>query len=293
MWVGMISSSQKLPVAKNSGARRIGSISPEINHSLCCIALVTSVLFLGASSTRPPSLPETVTLLNSDHFSHLESMQNGGKELFVERIETRLPKYKGLIRGAAGQSNIDWHLLAAMSYQESFWNPDATSPTGVRGFMMLTQETATELNVDDRLNARQSIQAGATYYSQLHDRLPEHILEPDRTWMALAAYNMGMSHLQDARVLTQYYGKNPNLWADVKSFVPLLERKEYYATLKSGFARGEETIVYVQRIQEYYTVLAWHSQMEERALALSSQGNNAFSPVSNTIPGERSNPFSL
>ena len=261
-------------------------------HSLGSLLLVLAALLLGASSNRPP-LPKTVTLLGSDYFSHLESMQNGGKELFAERIETRLPKYKGLIQSAAGQNNIDWHLLAAMSYQESFWNPDATSPTGVRGFMMLTEATADELDVDDRLDARQSIQAGAAYFAQLHDHLPERIQEPDRTWMALAAYNMGMSHLEDARVLTEYYGRNPNRWDDVKAFAPLLAQKEYYAALKSGFARGEEAVGYVQHIREYYTVLAWHSQMEERALA-QSRGTDAFSPVNDVILSKpAADPFSL
>jgi len=289
----MISSSQKSAATISPVVYRQGIISSKITHSACCLALVTSALFLGASSNRPP-LPETaLPFLNETHFSQLESMQNGGQELFAERIETRLPKYKGLIRSAAGENNMDWNLLAAMSYQESSWNPDATSPTGVRGFMMLTQETADELEVDDRLDPRQSIQAGASYYAQLHDRLPERIQEPDRTWMALAAYNMGMSHLEDARVLTEHYGKNPDLWKDVKTFVPLLEHKEYFAALKFGFARGGEAVGYVQHIQDYYTVLAWHSQMEERALA-QSQSGNTFSPVSHIISSRTEpNPFSL
>jgi len=288
----MINSSQKLRATATTETLGKGSLSSKISHSFLCTVLVAFVLLLGASGNRPP-LPETaLLLLNENHFGHLESMQNGGQELFAERIETRLPKYKGLIRSAAGQNNMDWNLLAAMSYQESFWNPDATSPTGVRGFMMLTKETAAELEVEDRLNPRESIQAGAAYFSQLRDRLPERIQEPDRTWMALAAYNMGMSHLEDARILTEYYGKNPNNWEDVKTFIPLLEHKAYYAALKSGFARGEEAVGYVQHIQEYYTVLAWRAEIQERAMA-SSQESNGFAPVNGMIASEWRNPFSL
>lgn len=250
-------------------------------HSGLCTVLVASALFLGASSNHP-ELPATVTLAEEHHFNHLASMQSGGKELFSQRLQTRLPKYKGLIRGAANTHNLDWQLLAAMSYQESFWNPDAVSPTGVRGFMMLTRPTARELEVRNRLDPKQSINGGARYFSQLRDRLPERIPEPDRTYMALAAYNMGMNHLQDARILTEHYGRDADSWDDVEEFIPLLQHSEYYSALPSGFARGEEAVNYVQRVREYYVVLAWHLRLEERAMA-ELQSGSRMEPVNTTF----------
>jgi membrane-bound lytic murein transglycosylase F len=273
----MINSSQKL-LASGTG------------HSLLSVVLVTASLFLAASSNHP-ALPESVALQDEHHFNQMESMKSGGKELFTQRIASRLPKYKGLIRGAASMNRIDWHLLAAMSYQESFWNPDATSPTGVRGFMMLTRLTANELDIENRLDARESIYGGAKYFSQLRDRLPERIREPDRTFMALAAYNMGMNHLEDARILAEHYGRNPDSWDDVEEFVPLLQRREYYSALPSGFARGEEAVNYVQHVREYHAVLAWNTQLEERRLVM-AQNNNSMARVNAMIdPGI--NPFSL
>jgi membrane-bound lytic murein transglycosylase F len=187
--------------------------------------------------------------------------------------------------------HIDWQLLAAMSYQESFWNPDAVSPTGVRGLMMLTRLTASELEVQDRLDPKQSMEGGAKYFSQLRDRLPARIHEPDRSYLALAAYNMGMNHLEDARILTEYYGRNPDSWDDVEEFIPLLQQKEYYIALASGFARGEEAVNYVQRVREYHSVLAWNTRLEERALAM-AENSRGMARVSTHV--DRSvNPFSL
>ena len=275
----MLSSSQKQPASRLLQQQR-GGLFLRHRHSGLCAILVAAALLLGASSNHP-ALPETVTFEQERHFNHLASMQSGGKELFTQRLKTRLPKYKGLIRGAANTYDLDWQLLAAMSYQESFWNPNAVSPTGVRGFMMLTRLTADELDVRNRRDPKQSIDGGARYFSQLRDRLPERIPEPDRTYMALAAYNMGMNHLQDARILTEHYGRDADNWDDVEEFIPLLQDREYYSALPAGFARGEEAVNYVQRIREYYVVLNWHLRLEERALAQLQDGSR-MEPV-NTI----------
>ncbi len=243
-------------------------------YSLGLALLGSSVITL-PSSTAPKDVIEFGIRMPLDQrfaylesFAHLESMQKGGNTLFAQRIETRLPKYKGLMYSAAQEHDLDWSLLAAMSYQESFWNPDATSPTGVRGLMMLTQETAKELAVEDRLDPRESIYGGARYFAQLRERLPASVTEPDRTWMALAAYNMGMSHLEDARVLTEHFGKNPNLWTDVKQHIPLLQKKRYYQYLRNGYARGNEAVAYVERIRQYHTILTWHHHIEQYGLAI-------------------------
>lgn len=239
---------------------------------LLAAALAPAALIPASSPAQPHEQGRHLTFLEQrfaylESFSHLEAMQRGGNSLFAQRIETRLPRYQGLMQRAAQQNHLDWTLLAAMSYQESHWDADATSPTGVRGLMMLTKETARELAVTDRLNPRQSVLGGARYFASLRDRLPTTVAEPDRTWMALAAYNMGMSHLEDARILTQHLGKNPDRWTDVKQHIPLLQDPAYYPYLPNGYARGKEAIAYVERIRQYHTILSWHHTIEAEGLA--------------------------
>jgi membrane-bound lytic murein transglycosylase F len=174
---------------------------------------------------------------------------------FLLKIETDLPSLKPVFEEAARRHMIDWRLLAAMSYQESYWNPNAVSPTGVRGIMMLTEATAQHLGVSDRLDVRQSVHGGSTYLRSLMDRIPERISEPDRTWMALAAYNVGISHLEDARVITQAQGADPDKWNDVKERLPLLAKAAWYTKTRSGYARGYEPVQFVNRIRTYYDVM--------------------------------------
>ena len=184
------------------------------------------------------------------------------------RIQNRLPRFQTLFEQAAKQYDLDWRLLAAMGYQESQWDPKATSPTGVRGMMMLTEDTAKDLNIADRLNAEQSIDGGTRYLRQMLDRLPAEIQMPDRLWFALAAYNIGLSHLEDARILTQRDRKDPNRWNDVKEHLPLLAQPRWYRQTRYGYARGLEPVRFVNRVRTYYDVLVKIDQ-EERAKSTS------------------------
>ena len=177
--------------------------------------------------------------------------------VFIDDIRTRLPQYRHWFREAAAEVGVDWRLLAAIGYQESHWNPTATSFTGVRGMMMLTEETARALGVTDRLDPRQSIFGGARYLVRMRNQLPSRILEPDRTWMALAAYNVGIGHLEDARILTQMHGKNPDLWDDVREHLPLLTQQKWYTRVKRGYARGWEPVRFVDNIRSYADILDW------------------------------------
>lgn len=174
---------------------------------------------------------------------------------YVKRIEKRFPKYREMFERAAKEHDLDMYLLAAQSYQESHWRPRAKSPTGVRGMMMLTLPTAKQLGVKSRLDPWQSINGGAKYLKQLKERIDGNVQEPDRTWQALAAYNMGMGHLRDARLLTKQLGKNPDNWQDLKTVLPLLSQKKYHKNLPYGYARGHEAVRYVQRIREYKHIL--------------------------------------
>lgn len=174
---------------------------------------------------------------------------------FQRAIEKVLPDYEKAFRRAASATGLPWELLAAMSYQESHWNPDAKSHTGVRGIMMLTEDTAKQMGVENRLDAAESIDAGARYLADLIARLPEDIPENEKQWFALAAYNIGMGHLYDARTLATRMGLNRNSWTDLRRALPYLQRKEFYSTLKSGRARGGETVRFVQQVRTYQHIL--------------------------------------
>ena len=178
-------------------------------------------------------------------------------QTFLQMKDERLPNYKGLIEQVAIEYDMDWRFLAAISYQESYWNPKAKSPTGVRGMMMLTLPTAKELGVANRLDPLQSLRGGARYYKKLYARLPGGIEAPDRAWFALAAYNIGLGHLEDARVITEKRGGNPNLWKDVKESLPLLRQRKWYKQTRYGYARGDEPVRYVENIRSYYSMLTW------------------------------------
>jgi len=186
--------------------------------------------------------------------------------VFNQRIQKRLPNYEELFRQTAEEYNLDWHLLAAIAYQESHWDPLATSPTGVRGLMMLTKITAREMGVPDRLDPMQSVRGGAEYFLKLKQRLPKYIVEPDRTWFALAAYNVGLGHLEDAQLLAYKHGANPNQWGEVQRYLPLLSQRKYFNNTRYGFARGKEPVNYVENIRHFRTILRWRSQEEKRML---------------------------
>lgn len=195
--------------------------------------------------------------LQERYLGHIEDINPLGSMTFFKRVNRRLPHYQELIESVAKDFNLDWRLLAAIAYQESHWNPNAKSPTGVRGMMMLTKQTAADLGIENRLDLSQSLKGGAKYFTQIHKRLPKNIKEPDRTWFALAAYNVGLGHIYDARKITEFHGGNVDHWADVKQYLPLLERKEWYQYTNYGYARGNEPVNYVQNIRHFHDLLEW------------------------------------
>ena len=193
---------------------------------------------------------------------------------FDRHIEDRLSLYWPHFVDAGAQSDQDPVLLAAVAYQESHWRRRAKSPTGVRGVMMLTLTTAKEMGVTNRLDARSSIIGGAGYLRKLRDRLPGSILEPDRTYMALAAYNLGYGHLTDVRKLTEKLGGDPNRWDDVRETLPLKADKAYYPATKYGYARGWEPVAYVDNIRNYYNaLLTRNSRVQALAMTDTAQGS--------------------
>ncbi len=176
-------------------------------------------------------------------------------EIFTERVGTVLPRYRKWFQEAQERYGIEWRLLAAIAYQESHWNADATSDTGVRGIMQFTEDTAKRFGVN-RLDPQSSIMGGARYIDDLkRNALAPRIAEPDKTWLALAAYNIGIGHLENARVLTQRSKKNPDAWPDVRRHLPLLAKEDVAAQFKLGRCRCSMPVEFVEAVRAYYDVL--------------------------------------
>jgi membrane-bound lytic murein transglycosylase F len=199
--------------------------------------------------------------------------------VFSDRIATRLPLWKDNFKTAAEVHNIEWQLLAAIGYQESHWDAQAESFTGVRGLMMLTFDTAKELGITDREDPQQSIHGGAKYIKNLQERLPTHIQGEDRLYMALAAYNVGLGHLEDARVITQKMGGNPNSWKDVSQYFPLLSKSQYFMATKHGYARGSEPVTFVKNVLNYQKILTWHDKHEQFRMATTQTSSDGQVPA--------------
>ena len=202
----------------------------------------------------------TLQRLKDRYYGHVDVLGYVGAYTFAQHLQQRLPKYEKFFKDAAKKEQIDWRLLAAMGYQESLWQPTVTSKTGVRGLMMLTQNTAQAMGVSNRLDAKQSIMGGAKYLALIKSELDDDIEEPDRTWFALAAYNVGGGHLEDARKLAKKEGLNPNKWLDVKKMLPRLAQKQWYSKTRYGYARGGEPVHFVANIRRYYDILTWATQ---------------------------------
>lgn len=204
--------------------------------------------------------------LQERYFGHISEFDYVDTRAFMRAVDRRLPKYQELFEKYS--RSFDWRLLAAVSYQESHWNPRARSHTGVRGMMMLTLTTAGMVGVENRLSASQSIRGGAEYLETLLNRIPEKVDESERVWFALAAYNVGLGHLIDASDITEKRGGNRYRWADVKENLPLLTQKKWYRQTRYGYARGDEPVHYVDNIRRYYETLVWldnQKQAEQQA----------------------------
>lgn len=235
---------------------------------------------------RKISADGTLAQIRERYYGHLDRLNYVGAKTFVHHLRNRLPTYANLFQEAASIYDIDWRLLAAIGYQESHWRPNAVSPTGVRGLMMLTQDTARFVGAENRLDPEESIMGGAKYFRWVLGLIPEEVPEPDRTWFALASYNVGFGHLQDARMLTREDGKNPNRWLDVKEYLPLLAHKEWYTKTTYGYARGYEPVIYVQNIRRYYDVLAWMEPAEPTNRLMAEEGPALDQEIDNSAQQE-------
>ena len=197
----------------------------------------------------------TLARIHDRYFGHIKRINAEGIAKFLDDTRSKLPTWRRHFQSAQDLSGIDWRLIAALAYQESHWDPLATSPTNVRGMMMLTEDTADYLRVKNRLDPQESIRAGARYLAELVEQIPD-AKHPDRLWLALSAYNLGMGHFRGARAIAQKMKRDPDVWYDMKQVLPQLARPEIYARLKSGAARGGEAVIMVENIRGYYDILS-------------------------------------
>lgn len=232
----------------------------------------------------------TLQRLKDRYYGHVDVLGYVGAYTFAQHLQQRLPKYEKFFKTSAKAEKVDWRLLAAIGYQESLWQPAVTSKTGVRGLMMLTQNTAQAMGVSNRLDPKQSISGGAKYLALIKAQLDDKIEEPDRTWFALAAYNVGGGHLDDARKLAEKEGLNPDKWLDVKKMLPRLSQKQWYSKTRYGYARGGEPVHFVANIRRYYDILTWVTQPQLEGDQV-AEGNLHVPGVDKTKPAQETPPL--
>ncbi|MBM7014552.1 membrane-bound lytic murein transglycosylase MltF [Enterobacter quasihormaechei] len=227
----------------------------------------------------------TLARLEEKYLGHGDDFDYVDTRTFLRAVDSVLPELQPLFEKYAQE--IDWKLLAAISYQESHWDAQATSPTGVRGLMMLTKNTAQSLGISDRTDAEQSISGGAQYLQDMMAKVPETVPEGERIWFALAAYNMGYAHMLDARALTAKTKGNPDSWSDVKQRLPLLSQKQWYKKLTYGYARGHEAYAYVENIRKYQISLVGYLLEKEKEATEAQQLAESYPVVA---PDELNHP---
>ena len=173
---------------------------------------------------------------------------------FHRRVRSKLSRYSPFIKAAAKRHGFDWRLIAAQAYQESHLNPWAKSHAGAKGLMQLLSSTARSLKVADIYNPVDNINGGVRHLKNLYE-LFEDATGEDRLMIALAAYNVGQGHVQDARKLAIKKKLDPNSWDSLSQTLPLLRFRKYYKNAKYGYCRGTEPVIYVKQIMIYYDIL--------------------------------------
>ena len=176
----------------------------------------------------------------------------------------KISQYDEILRNISKQHDFDWRLVAALVYQESQFNSDAKSWAGAYGLMQIMPATAKLLGIDSTASEFEQLEAGILYLKMLDDELPKEISGPDeRIKFILAAYNLGIAHVFDARRLAEKNGKDPNVWSgNVDYYILNKSNPHYYrdSVVRYGYARGEETYNFVlevlDRFEHYKNVIS-------------------------------------
>jgi len=196
--------------------------------------------------------------------SHIEEvyenspLNNFEQTKFKDLLENRFPKYKAMFEKASEETSIDTDLLAAISFQESQWDPKAKSNMGVRGMMMVTLETAAIVGVEKRLNPEQNITGGAKYLAMLQDRNVYGKTTADQLSISLAKYNLGPTNIIN---IAKEIDKIPAeiTWPDIENKLKNITGEDVNLVDVNGYSRGQQAIDYVHRVRSYYKLLAAHS----------------------------------
>jgi membrane-bound lytic murein transglycosylase F len=165
----------------------------------------------------------------------------------------RLTPYDEIFQKYSRQYGLDWRLLAAQAYQESRFDPTSRSWAGATGLFQILPSTAVELGFENVENPEAGIQAGTKLMHLLLERLDPRLELKHRLRFALAAYNAGWGHLQDARRLAAEQGLDPDRWfGQTEKAMLLLSQPRYHQRARHGYVRGGETVAYVSQIQNRY-----------------------------------------
>jgi membrane-bound lytic murein transglycosylase F len=188
------------------------------------------------------------------YYGNIASFDYVDVKVFHRNIKKKLSRYSPFIKAAAKKYGFDWRLIAAQIYQESHLNPRAKSRAGAKGLMQLLPSTARSLDVNDIYNPVENINGGVWYLKKLYDRFGKADAT-NRLMIALAAYNAGQGHVQDARNLAVKKNLDPDLWESLAQTLPLLRYRKYYKDAKYGYCRGTEPVRYIKQIMIYYDIL--------------------------------------
>ena len=165
----------------------------------------------------------------------------------------RISKYDDVIKKYANMYGIDWRLMAAQSYQESGFDPSARSWVGAVGLFQVMPATGAEMGFSDLKDPEQGVHAGIKYMAKLIDSFEKEVAFKQRVRFALAAYNAGRGHVEDARDLAASMKLDRNKWfGNVEKAMLLLEMPRYFRKARYGYCRGSEPVKYVSEIQSLY-----------------------------------------
>ncbi len=164
-----------------------------------------------------------------------------------------LSPYDEVTQHYANKYGFDWRLITALMFQESQFNPMASSYAGAEGLMQLIPATAELMGVSDSNNAESSINAGIRYLNYLRSKFEEDLLLQDRMWFTLASYNAGYGRVKRARALAEDMGLDKDLWFDNVELAMMKLAKPYIKDgKKARYCRCGQTVVYVREIRTRY-----------------------------------------
>ena len=173
---------------------------------------------------------------------------------------TVISQFDAIFKRAGEMSGWDWRLIAAVAYQESKFNPDIQGFGGAYGMMQFMPNTGPHYGVYPDsppevqiMGGTRKLMADEKYWTQITDEL-------QRKKFALASYNSGRGHINDAQRLAKKHGLNPLVWDNnVEKMLLNLSKQEFYQdeVVRHGMVRSRTTYKYVRQVIERY--LEWAS----------------------------------